>query len=131
MASPPNCSYCGEVATLVTGALLYPRNPGLAERSFWECAACQAWVGCHAPRGGDDPQCPRPLGTLADASLRRWRTSAHALFDTLWQSGQMPRNQAYEWLARQMKMPVAQCHIGGFNEEQCKVATEICARLPD
>lgn len=130
MASPPICSYCGAAATLVPGARLYPHRPELAERSFWECAACQAWVGCHTPRDDDDPKCPRPLGTLADASLRRWRNSAHALFDPLWQSGQISRRQAFEWLAGKMGLPRAQCFIGGFSEAQCKEVVEICARAP-
>ena len=102
MATLPICSYCGAAATLVTGARLYAHRPELAGRSFWECAACQAWVGCHTPRGDDDPDCPRPLGTLADASLRRWRNSAHALFDPIWRSGSMSRGQAYTWLAEEM-----------------------------
>ena len=130
MAAPPSCSYCGAIATLVSGAQLYPHRPELVERRFWECAACQAWVGCHTPRGDDDPECPRPLCTLADASLRRWRNSAHALFDPLWQSGQMTRGQAYEWLAKKMGLSKAQCFIGGFTEAQCKAAVEICARAP-
>ena len=130
MATPPNCPYCAKPATLVMGALLYPHRPELAERRFWECADCQAWVGCHTPRGDDDPHCPRPLGTLADASLRRWRNSAHALFDPLWQSGQMTRGQAYEWLAEKMGLPKAQCFIGGFDEAQCQAVVEICAAAP-
>jgi hypothetical protein len=130
MATAPICSYCRSPATLVTGAQLYPRRPELAERRFWECADCQAWVGCHTPQGDDDPECPRPLGTLADASLRRWRNSALALFDPIWQSGQMTRSQAYEWLAREMGLPKQRCHIGGFNEAQCKRVAEICAQVP-
>ena len=130
MATLPICSYCGAAATLVTGARLYAHRPELAGRSFWECAACQAWVGCHTPRGDDDPDCPRPLGTLADASLRRWRNSAHALFDPIWRSGSMSRGQAYTWLAEEMGLPRVQCFIGGFSEAQCKAVVEICARAP-
>ena len=130
MANAPTCPYCGALATLVTGAQLYARRPDLAERRFWECAGCQAWVGCHTPQGDDDPECPRPLGTLADASLRRWRNSAHALFDPIWQSGQMTRSKAYEWLAREMGLPKQRCHIGGFDEAQCKRVVEVCAQAP-
>ena len=130
MTTAPTCSNCGALATLVTGAQLYAHRPELAERKFWECVACQAWVGCHTPRGDDDPECPRPLGTLADASLRRWRTSAHALFDPLWQSGRMTRGQAYEWLADKMGLSKQRCVIGGFDEAQCKAVVEICAQAP-
>ena len=131
MAIPPSCSYCGAVATLVTGAQLYAHRPELAERRFWECANCQAWVGCHTPRGDDDPDCPRPLGTLANEALRRWRNSAHALFDPIWQSGRMTRSQAYGWLAREMGLPQGHCFIGGFDEAQCKKVVELCAREPN
>lgn len=131
MASAPICTYCGGAAELVSGATLFPHREDLCDRRFWECAGCQAWVGCHTPRGADDPECPRPLGTLADAALRRWRTSAHALFDPIWQSGRMSRAKAYRWLAGEMGLPVTQCHIGGFTQEQCRAVVEISARLPD
>ena len=87
-------------------------------------------VVCHTPRGDDDPGCQRPLDTLADASLRRWRNSAHALLDPLWQSGRMSRGQAYEWLAGKMGLARAQRFIGCFTEAQCKAAVEICAHAP-
>jgi hypothetical protein len=54
--------------------------------------------------------------------LRRWRNSAHALFDPLWHSGQMTRGQAYEWLAEKIGLTKAQCFIGGFTEGQRKAA---------
>ena len=62
--------------------------------------------------------------------MRRWRNSAHALFDPLWQSGRMSRSQAYEWLAEKMGLTKPHCFIGGFTEAQCKAMVEICARAP-
>jgi len=83
MASAPICPYCGGAAELVSGATLFPHREDIRDRRFWECAGCQAWVGCRTPRGANDSECPRPLGTLAEAALRRWRTSAHALIGAM------------------------------------------------
>jgi hypothetical protein len=60
-----------------------------------------------------------PFGTLANAVLRSARTSAHAVFDPLWQSGRMRRTEAYVWLADQLGVPFEQAHISMFDVNQC------------
>lgn len=41
------------------------------------------------------------------SDLARARIAAHAAFDPLWQVGGVTRQQAYEWLAGQMGLPLA------------------------
>lgn len=122
MSVAPICPGCSAAAELTTGAAIYPRRPDLASKSFWRCAGCDAYVGCH-------PGTTRALGTPADAPLRSLRSMVHAEFDPLWLRDS-PRNrfahrsQAYAWLARGMGLPTAECHIGMFNHEQCERALQ-------
>lgn len=119
----PKCGYCGEPATLVTGRVLFPKRATLRARLFWRCEPCDAHVGCH-------PKSARPLGTLARQSLRVLRMRAHAEFDPLWQRGAFAsRAAAYAWLAEQLGVAEADCHIGQFDESQCLQVLSACARL--
>ncbi len=109
----PTCPYCGGKAILRDSAVLYGRSYGNA----WVCEYypddCDAYVGCH--KNSDVP-----LGRLADAELRAAKKRAHAWFDPLWRGGGVGRSKAYRWLARQLGIPEADCHIGMFDVAQCK-----------
>ena len=94
--------------------------------AVWECRPCEAWVGCH-PQG-------TPLGRLADKALRQAKMAAHAAFDPFWKAKmrrdgwpqKRARNAGYEWLAGQMGIAREDCHIGMFDEAQCRRVVEIC-----
>lgn len=111
------CDYCGSEAVLVEDSEIYGRSYG---HKCWLCRRCNAYVGCH--RGTN-----KPLGRLANADLRRWKTAAHDAFDPLWKYGKFKhrRNAAYAWLAEQMNLPVDKTHIGMFDVGQCKRVIEI------
>ncbi len=115
------CPYCGRPSELIGGAELYPDRPDLHERTYWSCAPCGAYVGCH-------PHSDRALGTLANASLRKQRAATHAAFDPLWKPAHvtLTRSKAFEWLARAMGLTKEQCHVAMFTEVQCKEAMKIC-----
>ena len=128
-----DCPYCGEAAQLVTGAVLYPHRPDLADRNFWQCEPCDAYVGCHKKGSwrfvagqkirhrGDEP-----LGRLANAQLRTHKKQAHYVFDPIWQSGELTRAQAYKWLAGHMGLPVDDMHIGCLDVDECRRVVNIC-----
>jgi ribonuclease HI len=121
----PNCTHCSRPAELVTGKTLYPlAGPSLAGKMFWRCAPCGAHVGCHAPGNGFGDG-TRPLGTLANSELRRARNSAHAAFDPIWDRGSMSRRDAYAWLARELGIEPAACHIAMFDLVQCRRVVEL------
>ena len=63
--------------------------------------------------------------SFADQNLRSLRISAHSAFDMLWQLGPMNRGQAYKWLGQKMGMNQIDCHIGLFDEEQCRKVIDI------
>lgn len=113
------CPYCGAFAVLVDGKVIYPHRPDLKYLKFWQCAPCGAYVGCHK-RGVGYGNGTVPLGRLANAELRMEKSRAHRSFDPLWETGMMSRTVAYAWLAVQMGIPRAQCHIGMFDVDQCK-----------
>lgn len=111
------CDYCGRPAKLVSGAVIYPHRPDLADRMFWACAPCGAYVGTH--RNSKEHA---PLGRLANAELRHLKQAVHAKFDPLWQSGRYTRKAAYSLLAGAMGIEATECHIGMFTPERCRLA---------
>lgn len=118
------CPYCSVPARLAPGKLVYPHSPAVADKQFWACFPCDAWVGCHPPmnaagRGGLGDGTV-PLGRLADAELREWKRRAHKVFDPLWKSRYMRRHEAYAELARRLNLPREQAHIGHFDIDQCR-----------
>lgn len=115
------CRYCGGPLGWVTGKTVYPHRPDLHGRTFVMCEPCWAYVGCH-------PGTDRPLGSVADAELRRWRMRAHAAFDWTWRSGRMRRGEAYGWLAQELGLPRERCHIGGFEREECQAVVAAVRR---
>jgi hypothetical protein len=117
----PNCIECGEVATLCTGADLYPHRPGLHKKSFYRCQ-CGAYCGCH-------PGTTQALGFPCGAATRKARSEAHAAFDPLWKSGQMSRSGAYKWLAAAIGIDRKDCHIGMMSRERAlAVVAAVSAR---
>jgi hypothetical protein len=124
----PRCPYCDATAVLVSGDVIYPRRRDLAGKRFWKCLACgDAYVGCH-------PGTTRALGRLADADLRAAKQRAHAAFDPLWEEKARrgtgrneARSRGYRWLAAQMGIPAAECHIGMFDVARCDLVVVICA----
>lgn len=72
-----------------------------------------------------------PLGTLANAPLRKARTAAHKAFDGVWKSGYLQRRQAYGWLAKQLGIPPTKCHIGSMDVDGCnKVIQVVYEKFP-
>ena len=112
---PQVCPFCKSSVSLVDSARIYGRSYGF----IYLCDSfphCDARVSCH-------PGSIKPLGTLADRELRRWRSLAHRHFDPLWKSGIFTsRNAAYKWLARAMKLPPALTHVAMFDIQQCQKA---------
>jgi DNA-directed RNA polymerase subunit RPC12/RpoP len=111
------CPYCGSKARLVSSSSLKPERTGLT----YLCGRfpdCDARVNCH-------PGSIKPMGSLADPQLRRWREKAHKKFDQLWKNRSMSRSQAYCWLAQAMNLPESKTHFAEFDEQQCKRAVEL------
>lgn len=126
MSAGVKCPYCGKSAQLMDSARVYG---GKSYGMIWACLPCDAWVGVHK-----DSNKNIPLGRLANAELREWKKAAHRWFDPLWQRKMqkegirkmVARGKAYKWLAKEMGIERADCHIGMFDVEQCKKVVELC-----
>lgn len=117
MFDPPICPYCG------CSSIFQDRHPKTSHPA-WVCTnypECDAYVGCHP--GG------KPLGTLADKTLRRWRNNAHAVFDPIWKQKTLSRSQAYKWLSDKLKINRSDCHIGHFSIEQCQQVIQLSLKF--
>jgi hypothetical protein len=113
------CPYCGKQAAMVTGKEVYPHRPDLFEKTFYQCAPCDAYVGCH-------PGTRKPLGRLADATLRVAKRRAHDVFDPLWRQSGRSRKSCYAWLAGKLNIAVEDCHIGMFDVSTCHLVIKFC-----
>lgn len=117
------CPYCDAPAVLVDSAEVYHRSYG----PIYLCRPCRAWVGCHKGT-------TKPLGRLANYELRVAKQAAHAAFDRLWKSKmskegcgkKRARGAGYAWLAEQLGIPRAECHIGMFDVDQCERVVTLC-----
>jgi hypothetical protein len=76
----PICPYCGQQSTLVNGKAVYPHRRDLSDKQFWLCRPCAAFVGCY-------PRSTTPMGSIANAELRKERSKVHTVFDPIWKSG--------------------------------------------
>lgn len=116
MKEAPTCPYCGNKSMFhKTSTHIYRRDYG----PVYDCRPCNAYVGCHKTTGN-------PLGTLANAELRKWRKQAHSMFDPLWKSGKISRGKAYSMLASKLGIDKEKCHIGMFDIEFCKRVIDLC-----
>lgn len=115
---PAVCAECGQEGSLVSGRVIYPRRPDLAQKSFYRCS-CGAYCGCH-------PGTVNPLGTMAGPKTRAARSSAHHHFDLLWQCEIMTRKEAYRWLGQTLGVESERCHIGMLDAAECEVLVEAC-----
>lgn len=119
----PICKVCG-VRTYLTSFYFIKGSHKKHKRGdhklIYRCPNCHRYVNVH--KGTN-----KPMGFPGDKELRLWRIYTHEVFDDLWRkSGN--RKKAYTWLARQMNIPVKDCHIGNFDSEDCKRAIELCIR---
>lgn len=112
------CPYCKKLTKLVSSTVVYDgRDFGMVY--LCKCEPDLVYVGCHKDT-------TEPLGTPANKELRSLRKDLHIIFDIRWEGRAGSRNKAYRWLCKKMDMKRNQCHIGKFNESQCKKAINVC-----
>ncbi len=120
------CRYCGGVIRLVPAAAIYgtaaAKRLELEQEWIYQCQNCNARVGCHKGT-------TRPLGDVANESLRLKRIETHRVFDSFWRSRRMTRSQGYRWLSAQMGLSKRRTHIGGFEMDQCQQVIDLCTNF--
>lgn len=119
LPAPTTCRYCDGDVRLVSNSEIY-RGRSYGEWPYaYLCDHCRAYVGLH-------PQTDVPLGTLADDALRKARNTSKSEFHELKEKRGYSRNEAYAWLAKEMGIPVDNCHFGWFELQDCALALHIC-----
>lgn len=128
------CGECGQPAAAVTGDHLRPPRPDLARKRFYQCGGCDAYVGCH-----DDSW--QPYGSPANDHTRMMRRKAHGHFDPIWKAikrsdGRLPasdprrqvdaRQRGYEWLSKELGIPIERCHIGMMTADMARRVVDLC-----
>lgn len=116
------CPYCGSRALLRPASVVYGPKASDPAAPYFICArypACDAYVAAHK-------RTRLPMGSLANAELRRKRIQAHAALDRLWESGLMSKKQAYLWLQAKLGLPGEETHIGRFSTFRCEQVIQLC-----
>ena len=108
------CNYCGSPAILKPASEIFndPKQKGYV----YVCShypACDAYVSVH-------PGTKTPMGSLANAALRKKRILAHQAFDQIWKRQIMSRKQAYYWLSDKLGTDPAHTHIAQFGDYRCE-----------
>lgn len=115
----PVCPHCNVPSKLVDAGDVYgPKFAG--QFAIWACVNypdCDTYVGVHK-----NSTTAQPLGSLANAPLRKLRKETHAAFDELWKSKGMSRAKAYRKLESIMGTEKGKAHIAWFSEEECRKA---------
>lgn len=110
------CPYCGNSADWVENKAVYGRNFG---RSYmiWLCKPCNAYVGCHN-------NTRKPLGTIANAQLRKERQATHKVIDPIWlckKDRRKARTELYKMISDHFGYEV---HVGSSDERECRQIRE-------
>ena len=111
---------CGAQAHLRPASVVYGESAG--KELLYVCSrypVCDCYVGVHK-------NSLKPLGTLADAAVRRKRIEAHQIFNQIWKSGLMEKQQAYIWLQAKLGLNERQTHIAKFSAYMCDQVIAIC-----
>lgn len=112
----PVCPYCGDKAQFTAS------HSNFRGKGGWLCVnypACDSYVGVH-------PHTQRPLGSMADRSLRQERVRVHQCIDHYWrgQKASLKRSHVYAVIAQVIGEPF---HVGQAREGQIR---QFFAALP-
>lgn len=90
------CEYKTHVnARLTSGKEIYPYRADLFNLPFWKCDKCHNYVGCHYKTKNRT----NPLGCIPNKKIMEARRHIHALIDPAWKSGEISRDEIYNYLS--------------------------------
>ena len=108
------CPYCKQEAKWCENKERYGKNYGESYMCYW-CKDCDAYVGCHN-------NSKRPLGTMANAELRKWRIRTHNYIDQFHGGKGKSRSAVYRKLGEHFGKEI---HIGESDIDMCKRILEV------
>lgn len=112
---PQICPFCGRSVKRVHSSQVFYNNNGNNDGFYY---VCSGWPICSAYTK-EDPILKKPTSTMADKKTRLKRQEAHYWFDQLHKGYGMTKSEAYEWLADELQIRRANCHIGLFDIKMC------------
>lgn len=121
--SAMRCPYCGAPVLFRSAEGIYREN--LAGTMLYVCAnypQCDAYVRVH-------PGTDKPVGTLANRTLRVLRREAHSYIDRICAEGIMKKQEVYYWIAALIGAPLSEAHIGLLGNYYCAQIIEECKKL--
>lgn len=120
---PQICPYCGASVNRVHSSQIFHNNTD----GFYY--VCSNWPRCTAYTK-ENPIFKKPTSTIADRATRLKRQEAHYWFDQMHIGFGMTKSAAYEWLAKELQIRRANCHIGLFDIEMCnRVISIVSSKL--
>jgi len=106
------CPYCKSETKRVSQKEIYGRSYGKSKMiACVNFPDCDSYVGCH--------KTGKPLGRLANRSLRDSKKKAHYFFDKLWKEKGLDRGHCYLRLSIVLGLKQEHTHIGMFSEKTC------------
>lgn len=108
------CNCCGSSDIKVSSAGKLSDYP-----FFARCNSCNATASVNHAN--------KPVGTFADKSTRKLRDIAHKEFDRIWRNSinETSRDDAYEWLAKELMIPLDLCHLSFMGKDALKKVIEV------
>lgn len=117
---PTKCNICGGCVIYCSNSKVYGHKYGSGY--CYLCQNCGAYVGTHRGRRKE------ALGLLADEKMRKGKSMCHSIFDSYWKGkpkAHKKRVDLYRWLAKEMGIPIKDCHFGYFDIHQLRRAYKI------
>ena len=117
---PKVCNICGGKVEYISLRALYGNYLKYGEKSgfCYHCKNCDATVGTHV----EEPK--KAFGLLADKKMRELRQRNHAMFDKFWKDKNQ-RTKFYKKLAKEMEIPLEECHFSWFSVEELEKSYQI------
>lgn len=109
-------------AALVSGKDVYPHRIDLAGLPFWQCPACQNFVGCHHKTKDKT----RPLGVIATQAIKDLRKQIHAILDPIWKEGLMSRAKVYAEMSASIGRTYHSAELRNESEAELALAAARC-----
>lgn len=111
------CPYCGAPAILENATRVYGVD---CDDLLYVCKnypACDSYIRTI-------PGSTQPMGTLANAKLRKLRRETHEIFDQLFLRHYMTKDAAYDWMSFWLSRPRAYTHIGMLDTFACHLVMQ-------
>lgn len=118
---PKVCNICKKDTVIyASNSIIYGKEYGSGKCYY--CTNCGSYVGTHKPRPTE------AMGLLATKEMRDMKMKCHDLFDATWKNEKerhKARKASYERLAKDLNIPVDECHFGWFDMDMLIKAYDI------